>query len=128
MSTINRVRYIRDSYGNKFGVMEVLYENGKFGVGISLCNTKIDKFEKSEGRDIAHQRATSCREKTPLLLKDLINCNLEDVAGCNLPNVKGNFGDPALVKACNIIRCYELLVEDIIYTLALSKVRAETER
>ena len=128
MSTISRVRYIRNSFGDKdfgkkIGVIEVLYKDGKFGVGVSLCNTKIDEFDKEEGKRIAHERAVECRENSPLLLKDLLQCNIEKTSGCNFP--KGWKGDP-FKKAFDAVSCYESIVNDMVYTLALSKVRAET--
>jgi len=124
MSTINKTRYIK--VDGKVGVMTMVYDKGHFGIGVSLCNTKIDKFDKDEGKKIAYERAVNCLNKNPLLLKDISKLGIhkmETIGGFTFPKHTLE----ADAKLYFAVKTYCLLVEDMIYTLALSKVRAETE-
>ena len=125
MSVINKTRYIKID-GTKVGVITMLYDKGHFGIGVSLCNTKIDKFDKDEGKLLAYNRAVDCLDKNPLLLKDIGNLSLskiETIGGFKFPRNTYE----ADMKVCIFLEAYCLLVDDMVYTLALSKVRAETE-
>ena len=42
--------------GNLLGVATLIYDKGKFGVGLSIRNPK-DKFNKAVGKEIAYNRA-----------------------------------------------------------------------
>ena len=128
MSTISRVRYIKDFDGHKFGVMELIYDKGKFGLGMSLCNTKIDKFDRDKGKELAHQRAIECRERNPLLLRDFGNLSIKDIetrSGCVIP-MGSSVGDPLFEKVIIVLHSLECITNDMVYTLALSKVKSET--
>ena len=50
--------YIRDRFGycKNYGVATLIYENGKFGAGISIRNPK-DNFDKEGGKTLARTRA-----------------------------------------------------------------------
>lgn len=126
MSIINKTRYIRDLDTNsKVGVITLVYDKGHFGLGVSLCNSKADKFDRNEGKEIAYSRAVECLSKTPMLLKDINSIGverMETLAGFKFPKTTYE----ADVKVFSTLKAYCLLIDDMIYTLALSKVRAET--
>lgn len=121
-----KTRYIRDLDTNsRVGVITLVYDKGHFGLGVSLCNTGVDKFDRNEGKRLSYERAVECLAKTPMLLKDLGN------VGINRMEETGGFKFPrstyeADAKVFSTIKAYRLLIDDMIYTLALSKVRAET--
>ena len=101
----------------------MVYDKGKFGVGVSLCNFREDKFDRTEGVRLATERAYESHKNNGLLLKDVVNLqNAESfkVCGCKLP--KGSYD-----KIVSVADAYVNLVDDMIYTIALNKVRAETE-
>ena len=121
---IERTRYIKDSYGNKYGVVTIIYNEGRFGAGMSLCNE--DKFDKVVGKEMALKRAM---ENQTLLLKDLTQANtfprFAKVTGCNIPLTSSR--DYAMEnKLYDAFGTFIVTVHDIIYTLALAKVKAET--
>jgi len=133
MSIINKTRYIRDLDTNsKVGVITLVYDKGHFGLGVSLCNSKADKFNRDKGKEIAYSRAIECLSKTPMLLKDINSIDverMETLAGFKFPKTTGCLKTTyeASVKVFSTWKAYCLLIDDMVYTLALSKVRAETE-
>ena len=127
MSIISKTRYIRDLDTNsRVGVITLVYDKGHFGLGVSLCNTNIDQFNRDEGKKMAYARAVDCLAKNPMLLKDISNVGvnrMEEIGGFKFP--RNTYEADA--KVFSTIKTYCLLIEDMVYTLALSKVRAETE-
>ena len=50
-------QYMRDSKRNKIGVMVAIKDGDHVYLGFSKCNTKVDKFNKTIGTDMALGRA-----------------------------------------------------------------------
>lgn len=63
---INVTMFIRDEHqGNRgIGVATLIYDKGKFGVGVSVLNDK-DKFDKLVGRTISYNRALESLKTNP---------------------------------------------------------------
>lgn len=61
-------QYLRDDNNHPYGVMYAFCDDRYYYIGISICNRKFDKFNKTKGLRIAKQRA-----KTVHLNKFLMN-------------------------------------------------------
>ena len=66
--------YVKDAWMDRsLGVATLVYDNGKFGVGISIRNFK-DSFNKAVGKDIARERALANLEANPFTqISDIVN-------------------------------------------------------
>jgi len=130
---IERIRYIKTLFGNvKQGVIVLLYDQGHFGVGMSFCNSSEDKFDKEVGKKLARDRAMESLKKGNLYLRDLDKAvdpfTICKLAGCNFPLGQRivEKDDDHPYKICDIVDTFTMAVSDLIYTLALSKVKSET--
>lgn len=58
--------YLKDRYGfcGNYGVATLVYENGKFGAGISIRNPQ-DPFNKNIGKTLAMSRALTNLKENP---------------------------------------------------------------
>ena len=71
---IEKVRHVEDWAGNKIGTIAVVYENGQFGVGVSICRTDLDTFYKTKGKELALERAKEdLKKNNRYLLKDIVS-------------------------------------------------------
>lgn len=126
---IERIAYVRDpETRDPFGVVVLRYENGHFGVGASLCKMDEDKFDKKFGRELASKRAQTCHGENALLLKDIARLDIQNflkLGGVTFTPTNGTSEDTFE----RLVRSYETyldVVTDMIYTLALAKVKSET--
>lgn len=134
---IERVRYVKSSVDNsKQGVLVLVYDKGYFGAGLSFCKVseeETDKFDKEVGKSLARARAMECLKNNKLYLRDLDKATdpmtILKLTGCNFP--QGNAAmakdEELIVKLFDIVTTFSATVADMIYTLALAKVKAETE-
>ena len=126
---IERIAYVRDPFTrDPFGVVVLRYENGRFGVGVSLCKMDEDKFDKRFGRELASKRAQTCHGENPLLLKDIARLDIKDfldLGGLTYIPTNGTSED-TFERLVRSFETYGSVVEDLIYTLALAKVKSET--
>ena len=124
-----RTRYVRDIDGSRVGVVTILYENGKFGAGMSLCRTDEDKFDCELGKQMAKDRALQSMNNSHLLLKDLTQATcfhrVARVTGCEFPQTK-HMSFETEDRIVDAVGTFIVTVQDMIYTLALSKVKSET--
>lgn len=129
---IERIAYVRDNEydRNPIGVVVLQYLDGHFGVGVSLCKTDEDRFNKVTGVNMAENRAQICYVENPLLLKDIVKLGIEDFF--TLGGVKftptNNTSEETFERLVHAFETYSSVVEDMVYTLALAKVKAETKR
>ena len=129
---IERTRYVEDFYGNRFGVVSIIYDKGHFGVGISICRTSpdhdgnFDKFNKEVGLKIAKERAQKSLETDNYLLKDFL------FTDGRVDFNRYSFKLPVFKADDARAYCFELdfirTCEDMIYTLALTKVKEDSVR
>jgi len=58
--------YVKDVFGfnGNYGVATLLYQKGRFGIGISVRNPQ-DNFSKTAGKEIAYERALANLEANP---------------------------------------------------------------
>lgn len=128
---IERIAYVRnDEYErNPIGVVVLRYDEGHFGVGVSLCKTDEDKFNKVTGVNMAENRAQTCYNENPLLLKDIVKLGIEDFF--TLGGIKytptNNTSEDTFERLVHAFETYSNVVDDMVYTLALAKVKAETK-
>ena len=124
-----RTRYVRDVDGTRVGVVTILYENGRFGAGMSLCRTDEDRFDCELGKKMAKERALENMNKKHVLLKDLTQATnlyrIARVTGCNFPLTKDMTVETEN-RVFDATGTFIITVHDMIYTLALAKVKAET--
>ena len=125
---IERTRYLRNVDGSKYGVITLLYQNGHFGAGISLCNTDEDIFNAEEGKRLAKDRALYSFTTKNLLMKDLRRANVPyrvaRITDCNFPqSLNNNF--KMVYKMWETTTSFIKAVDDMIYTIALAKVKAD---
>lgn len=139
---IERTRYIKDYDGTKLGVITFLYENGKFGAGMSICKIDEDKFDKVAGKTLAMERAVANLNAAPVLLKDLVKVrdlkSLAKITSCSIPknmNVKITLTDDGeeevegvdtVYRMITALEAFRSLFGDMLYTLALTKVREDS--
>ena len=129
---IERIAYVRDNEcdRNPIGVVVLQYLDGHFGVGVSLCKTDEDKFDKVTGKAMAMFRAQTCYIENPLLLKDVVKLGIEDFF--TLGGIKftptNSTSEETFERLVRAYETYGSVVEDMVYTLALAKVKAETKR
>lgn len=134
---LERTRYIKDVDGTKFGVLTFLYENGKFGAGMSVCKLDEDKFDRVAGKEIAKERAIANLKASPVLLKDLVKVrsfrDLAKITSCSIPSNMHISKDcenmdsraDTIYRMATALGTYHELFGDLLYSLALAKVRAE---
>lgn len=128
---IERIAYVRDDEyeRNPIGVVVLRYDEGHFGVGVSLCKIDEDKFDKATGKAMAQNRAQICYIENPLLLKDIVKLGIEDFFA--LGGVKftptNNTSEETFERLVHAYETYGSVVDDMVYTLALAKVKAETK-
>ena len=129
---IERIRYIKDDFGEKSGVVDIVYDKGYFGLGISLCSVGEDKFVKAEGKKIAHERALESLKEFKMLVKDFSHIrenwgSVKKYSKCNIPLGVCNMGFPmqrdydTYTTVCDTF-------EDMLYTLAIAKSRADIKQ
>lgn len=129
---IERIAYVRDNEydRNPIGVVVLQYLDGHFGVGVSLCKTDEDKFDKAMGKSLAQFRAQFCYTENPLLLKDIVKLGIDEFF--EFGGVKftptNNTSEETFERLVRAYETYGSVVDDMVYTLALSKVKAETKR
>ena len=126
---IERTMYVKDCFsGNKVGVITIIYDGNRFGVGVSMCKVDEDKFDKVIGKELAMSRAKECLTKTPMLLKDLTSVGslfrLSKLSGCGLPTTI-NVDCDTYDREEALIDTYNYAVKDMIYTLALRYVQSD---
>lgn len=126
---IERIAYVRDhETRDPFGVVVLRYENGHFGVGASLCKMDEDKFDKKFGRELASKRAQTCHDENHLLLKDIARLDIQNflkLGGVTFTPTNGTSED-TFERLVRSFETYLDVVTDMIYTLALAKVKSET--
>lgn len=127
---IERIAYVRDNDYDRspIGVVVLRYENGHFGVGVSLCKIDEDKFDKATGKAMAQNRAQICYIENPLLLKDIVKLDIEDFLKCGgiKYNPTNSTSEETFERLVHAFETYLNVVDDMIYTLALAKVKSET--
>lgn len=129
---IERIAYVRDNEydRNPIGVVVLRYDEGHFGVGVSLCKTDEDKFDKVTGKAMAMARAKTCYVEKPLLLKDIVKLGIDEFF--EFGGVKftptNNTSEETFERLVRAFETYGSVVDDMVYTLALAKVKAETKR
>lgn len=127
-----RTRYVRDIDGTKCGVVTILYENGKFGAGMSLCKMDEDAFDRKAGKELARTRALASLNNDNLLLKDLTHASclhrIAKITGCSFPQVSNvdRIDEATENRTMDAAAAFIMTVHDMIYTLALAKVKDET--
>ena len=119
---IERTRYVDNCIG-KVGAITVVYDKGHFGIGVSICRTDLDRFVKSTGKNLSRERAIANLKESKILLKDLRSVN-----GLNISLTALGVKMPTMTRGDLWVFEYTLtkLVNDMIYTLALTKVKDET--
>lgn len=125
---ITRTKYVKGQNGKKLGVVALIYTEGYFGVGVSLCNEE-DKFDNRVGTGLAIERAEKVRKENPLYLKDLTNLTLAKVSqltGCSIP-LGMNCSTSEFLKGMHLMDTLSDVVTDMIYTLAIDKVKSESK-
>ena len=128
---IERIAYVRDDEyeRNPIGVVVLRYDEGHFGVGLSLCKVDEDKFDKITGKSMAMARAQICYNEHNLLLKDIVKLDIDDFLKCGglKYNPTKNTSEETFERLVHAFETYLNVVDDMIYTLALAKVKSETK-
>ena len=126
---IERISYVRDDERNPIGVVVLRYLDGHFGVGVSLCKVGEDKFDKITGKSMAMARAQICQIEHPMLLKDVVKLGIEDffTLGGLKYTPTNNTSEETFERLVTAFETYTNVVEDMVYTLALAKVKSETK-
>ena len=130
LNMIERIADVRDNDcdRNPIGVVVLQYLDGHFGVGVSLCKTDEDRFDKATGKGMAQNRAQICYVENPLLLKDIVKLGIDEFF--EFGGVKftptNNTSEETYERLVHAFETYLNVVDDMIYTLALAKVKSET--
>lgn len=133
---IERSVYVRDdSLGDdRIGMVTVIEDEGRFGIGWSLCNKK-DKFDKAEAKFISRGRAVKDHVENVRWFKDVQHVDSFKELGINLPKVKGsdnyfNYWMNGKTKIGYLHDLFDYALKDcireVIYTCALTYLRQET--
>ena len=134
---IERTRYVEDFDGNRFGVISLIYDKGNFGLGISLCRPtpdkdgNVDKFDKETGVRLAKERALKSLETDHYLLKDFLFTGRStiDFSKYNISLPEFNYRNLASsIRSSCLEMDFLRICEDMIYTLALTKVREDSRK
>lgn len=77
---VKEIRKFGKNYGGrKFGVATLIYDQGKFGAGVSVLHPE-DKFDKEKGKDLSKSRALENLDKNPVFhLKDVEGALFNDL-------------------------------------------------
>lgn len=130
----------------KIGVCYMVYDKGKFGVGVSFCSP-IDTFDKTEGVFLARGRAFKDLETNPKTMKQLrgklhkqgyySKVDVKDQASEILENF-GNIRIPNSIKEAyknlypyveeRIARILTDTLESMRNALVIEKIKEDTER
>jgi hypothetical protein len=139
---IEKTRYVdlgilfnSPGHSRRVGVVDVLYDKGYFGIGVSMCAPQ-DKFNKEEGKEIARERAESRLINNPLLLKDIEKMVLTwdkkyaaEITQCDYFTHHDNLREvDGFDIRCACEKTVELAWRDMLYTLALSKSKADISK
>ncbi len=65
------MRYAHGKYGKGIGAVAITFEDGLFGVGVSMCHPG-DRFDKAFARDTAIERSEECLKSDGFDFTDLM--------------------------------------------------------
>ena len=130
---LERSIYVRGLNNNPIGMVTVIEDEGRFGIGWSICN-ELDKFNREEAKRISRERAVKDHAENIRWFKDVSQVTEFEDLGITLPPVKTGFVNDFLYTKASILALHEEFdytlrrcIREVIYTCALQYLKNETK-